>query len=100
MQRTIRLAGYDLHHVMNITDVGHLESDADQGDDKMMLAAARERKSPWDIARFYEDEFFRHTDMMKIRRPDTVCRGDRPCPADDRDDRTAGRARPCLCRRR
>ena len=74
LQRTIRLAGYDLHHVMNITDVGHLESDADQGDDKMMLAAARERKSPWDIARFYEDEFFRHTDMMKIRRPDTVCR--------------------------
>ena len=74
LQRTIRLAGYDLHHVMNITDVGHLESDADQGDDKMMLAAARERKSPWDIARFYEDEFFRHTDMMKILRPDTICR--------------------------
>ena len=74
LQRTIRTAGYDLHHAMNITDVGHLESDADEGDDKMMLAAQRERRSPWEIARFYEAEFFRHTDMMNIRRPDTVCR--------------------------
>ncbi len=80
LQRTLRMAGYELHHVMNVTDVGHLESDADEGDDKMMLAAARERKSPWDIARFYEDEFFRHTDMMKIRRPDTVCRATEHIP--------------------
>lgn len=80
LQRTLRMAGYDLHHVMNITDVGHLESDADEGDDKMMLAAARERKSPWDVARFYEDEFFRHTDLMGIRRPDTVCRATEHIP--------------------
>lgn len=80
LQRTIRAAGYDLHHVMNITDVGHLQSDADEGDDKMMLAAKREQKSPWDIARFYEDEFFRHTDMMKIARPDTVCRATEHIP--------------------
>ncbi|MCY4065146.1 MAG: cysteine--tRNA ligase, partial [Rhodospirillaceae bacterium] len=80
LRRTLRMAGYDLHHVMNVTDVGHLESDADEGDDKMMLAAARERKSPWDIARFYEDEFFRHPDMMGIRRPDTVCRATEQIP--------------------
>jgi len=80
LQRTIRAAGYDLQHVMNITDVGHLQSDADEGDDKMMLAAKREQKSPWDIARFYEDEFFRHTDMMKIARPDTVCRATEHIP--------------------
>jgi cysteinyl-tRNA synthetase len=52
---------------MNITDVGHLQSDADAGDDKMELAARRERKSPWDIAR--HAEFFRHADLMRIKRP-------------------------------
>ncbi len=80
LQRVIRSAGYDLHHVMNITDVGHLQSDADDGDDKMMLAAMREQRSPWDIARFYEDEFFRHTDMLGIVRPDTVCRATEHIP--------------------
>jgi len=80
LQRVIRAAGYDLHHVMNITDVGHLQSDADEGDDKMMLAAKREQRSPWDIARFYEVEFFRHSQMLGIARPDTVCRATEHIP--------------------
>ena len=73
-RRTLKHAGYPLTHCMNITDVGHLQSDADEGEDKMSIAAKREQKSPWDIARHYEDEFFKHCAMMNIQRPDIVCR--------------------------
>lgn len=62
--------GYDVHHVMNITDVGHLTSDdADSGDDKMEKGAARDHKSVWDIAKFYTDEFLRDYDDLNIMRP-------------------------------
>lgn len=74
LRRTLELIGYRVQHVMNVTDVGHLQSDADYGDDKMQIAALRERKSPWNVARFYEEQFFRHTDMLRIRRPSLVCR--------------------------
>ncbi len=74
LHRAIEKAGYKLTHVMNLTDVGHMQSDADEGDDKMVLAAAREKKSPWDIARFYEQEFFRYTEAMNLKRPTIVCR--------------------------
>ena len=57
LRRTIKRAGFPLKHVMNVTDVGHLTSDADEGDDKMVLAAEREKKSVLDIARKYEDIF-------------------------------------------
>ena len=71
---TLRLAGYKVKHVMNVTDVGHLTSDGDEGEDKMLLAAEREQKSVMDIARHYEDTFFRHTSELKLRRPTIVCR--------------------------
>jgi cysteinyl-tRNA synthetase len=74
LTKSFRHFGYCVQHVMNITDVGHLQSDADSGDDKLMLGAARENKTPFEIARFYEDEFFRHSRMLGIRRPDVVCR--------------------------
>jgi len=74
LRRTLELFGYRVRHVMNITDVGHLQSDADAGDDKMEIAARRERKSPWEIARHYEAEFFRHADLLRIKRPTVVCR--------------------------
>ena len=74
LRRTLELFGYRVRHVMNITDVGHLQSDADGGDDKMEIAARRERKSPWEIARRYEAEFFRHADLLRIKRPTVVCR--------------------------
>lgn len=62
--------GYDVHHVMNITDVGHLTSDDDDsGDDKMERGAARENKSVYDIAKFYTDEFLRDYDDLNIIRP-------------------------------
>lgn len=80
LARTLERAGYAVTHVMNVTDVGHLQSDADEGEDKMTLAARQERRSPWDIARFYEVEFFRHAALLNIRRPNVVCRATEHIP--------------------
>lgn len=74
LRRTIARAGYGLTHVMNVTDVGHLQSDADEGEDKMALASRREQKSPWEIARFYEEAFFDDCRKLGILRPHIVCR--------------------------
>jgi len=65
----VLLASYGLKRVMNITDVGHLTSDADSGQDKMELGAAREGKSAWDIAKFYEQKFFEDFDSLNCIRP-------------------------------
>jgi cysteinyl-tRNA synthetase len=70
--RTLRLVGYDVRHVMNITDVGHLVSDADEGEDKMALGAAREGLTAWEIAEKYTSAFFEHSRMLNILRPDIV----------------------------
>jgi cysteinyl-tRNA synthetase len=80
LQRTLRASGYEVKHVLNITDVGHLQSDADEGRDKMEVAAAREQRSPWDIARAYEEVFFRHCELLNITRPDVVCRATEHIP--------------------
>ena len=72
--RALRSAGYTVTHVMNITDVGHLVSDADEGEDKMLVAMKREGKKSEDIAKFYTDIFFEHCRMLGIKRPDIVCR--------------------------
>lgn len=74
LRRVLEYSGYEVEHVMNVTDVGHLESDADAGDDKMELAAKREKKSPWDIARFYEQAFFSDLAHLHIKEPTIVCR--------------------------
>lgn len=73
LARTIRLR-YPLTHVMNVTDVGHLVSDADDGEDKMELGAAREGKSAWDIAKFYEEKFWADYDALHCTRPTVVSR--------------------------
>lgn len=73
LSRTIRLH-YPLTHVMNVTDVGHLVSDADDGEDKMELGAAREGKSAWDIAKFYEQKFWQDYDALHCTRPTIVSR--------------------------
>ena len=73
LSRTIR-AEYPLTHVMNVTDVGHLVSDADDGEDKMELGAAREGKSAWDIAKFYEQKFWQDYDALHCTRPTIVSR--------------------------
>lgn len=67
--RTLSWKGYDLTQVINITDVGHLTSDADAGDDKMEKAAAREGKSAWDIARHYQEVFEADLDRLNVRKP-------------------------------
>ena len=74
LRRTLARAKYDVLHVMNVTDVGHLQSDADDGEDKMMLAQKRENKSPWEIAKYYEDAFFADCAQLEILKPHTVCR--------------------------
>ena len=72
--RSLRFAGYDVKHVMNITDVGHLTSDADEGEDKMALAMRREKKRSSEIADFYTAQFFRDCAQLNIIKPDIVCR--------------------------
>ncbi|MBB5706994.1 cysteine--tRNA ligase [Sphingopyxis panaciterrulae] len=67
--RTLSFKGYDLRHIINITDVGHLTSDADAGDDKMEKAAASQGKSAWDIAAFYTAEFKRDLAWLGVRDP-------------------------------
>ncbi len=67
--RTLSYKGYQLRHVINITDVGHLTSDADAGDDKMEKAAAQQGKSAWDIAKFYTDAYWADIERLNIRQP-------------------------------
>ena len=72
LEKALRYAGYNVKRVMNITDVGHLASDADTGEDKMLKGAKRENKSVMDIARFYTEAFFADCDKLNIKRPDVV----------------------------
>ncbi len=72
LEKILRYSGYDVKRVMNITDVGHLASDADTGEDKMLKGAKREHKSVMEIARFYTDAFFSDCAKLNIKTPDVV----------------------------
>jgi cysteinyl-tRNA synthetase len=72
--RSLRRAGFDVNHVMNITDVGHLSDDADDGEDKMVKSAEERGKSVLEIADFYTKAFFNDTERMNITRPSIVCK--------------------------
>lgn len=72
LEKYLRFAGYDVKRVMNITDVGHLSSDGDTGEDKMLKGAKREHKSVMDIAKFYTDAFFADCEKLCIKKPDVV----------------------------
>ena len=72
LDRYLRYSGYDVKRVMNITDVGHLTSDADAGEDKMLKGAKREHKTVMEIAKFYTDAFFADCEKLRIRTPDVV----------------------------
>ena len=72
LEKYLRFSGYDVKRVMNITDVGHLSSDADTGEDKMVKGAKRENKTVMDIARFYTDAFFKDCEKLNIKKPDVV----------------------------
>ena len=72
LEKYLRYAGYPVKRVMNITDVGHLTSDADEGEDKMLKGAKRENKSVMEIAQFYTDAFFSDCAKLNIKTPDVV----------------------------
>ena len=72
LEKYLRFAGYDVNRVMNITDVGHLSSDADTGEDKMLKGAKRENKTVMDIAKFYTDTFLDDCRKLNIKTPDVV----------------------------
>ncbi len=74
LRRVLKYNGYTLKHVMNITDVGHLVSDADEGEDKMLKAARRENKNPYEIAEFYMKAFLKDIDKLNIDRPEIIAR--------------------------
>ena len=72
LEKALRYVGYPVKRVMNITDVGHLASDADTGEDKMLKGAKRENKSVMEIAQFYTDAFFADCEKLNIKRPEVV----------------------------
>jgi cysteinyl-tRNA synthetase len=72
--RTLRRFGYQVNFVQNVTDVGHLVSDADTGEDKLEKGARKYGKTVWEVAREFEDYFWRSMDLMGNLRPDTSCR--------------------------
>jgi cysteinyl-tRNA synthetase len=74
LRRTLEYYGYKVTHVMNITDVGHLTSDADTGEDKMQKSAREERLSAWDISKKYTDLFFKDEEVLNIKKPHIICK--------------------------
>ncbi|MCI9177444.1 MAG: cysteine--tRNA ligase [Clostridia bacterium] len=74
LRRALKYNGYELKHVMNITDVGHLESDADEGEDKMEKAAKKENKNPYEIAAYYTEIFFRDMERLNIEKPEIIAK--------------------------
>ena len=72
LEKYLRYLGYNVKRVMNITDVGHLTSDADEGEDKMLKGAQREHKTVMEIAKFYTDAFFSDCAKLNIKTPDVV----------------------------
>ena len=74
LRRVLEWNGYKVHHVMNITDVGHLTSDADEGEDKMEKGSRRTGRSAWEIARIYTEAFLEDMRALNIELPETLCR--------------------------
>ena len=72
LRRTLQYNGYKMKHVMNITDVGHLTSDADTGEDKMEKAAKKEGKDPYEIAKFYANAFMKDMGKLHIEKPEII----------------------------
>ena len=80
LRRVLKYNGYKLKHVMNITDVGHLESDADEGEDKMEKAARKENKNPYEIAKYYADIFFKDIKRLNIDEPEIIAKATEHIP--------------------
>ncbi len=74
LRRVLRYNGYKIKHAMNITDVGHLVSDGDEGEDKMLKSAREENKTPLEISKYYTDLFFKDLELLNIETPEIVCK--------------------------
>lgn len=74
LRKVLKLNGYTLKHAMNITDVGHMTSDADEGEDKMDKAAREQKMSPWEIAEKYTKAFLKDLDKLNVERPEVICK--------------------------
>ncbi len=74
LKRTLEYAGYTVNHVMNVTDVGHLTGDGDEGEDKMIKAAREKGMTVWDIAEHFTEAFFRDSERLNIERPNRICK--------------------------
>ena len=74
LDKTLQMLGYDINHVMNITDVGHLTGDSDDGEDKMKKSAAERHQSVLEVAQFYTNAFMADIDALNIRHPDVICK--------------------------
>jgi cysteinyl-tRNA synthetase len=72
LRKTLKYNGYKLQNAMNITDVGHLVSDEDEGEDKMIKGAREQQKTPWEIAEFYTNEFMRDIEALNIEKPEII----------------------------
>ncbi len=81
LKRTLQVSGYQVNHVMNITDVGHLVSDADDGEDKLEKGAAREGKTVWEVAEYYIEAFNQHTQALNVLPPSKTVRATDAIPA-------------------
>ena len=73
LRRALEYLGFQVHHVMNVTDVGHLSDDGDEGEDKMLKGARERGMSVWEIAKFFSDAFFKDSERLAILRPTVVC---------------------------
>ena len=74
LRRMLKYNGYKLKHAMNITDVGHLVSDADEGEDKMLKSAREEGKTPLEIAEYYTNRFLNDLHNLNIDMPEIICK--------------------------
>ena len=74
LRKSLKYCGFKIEGVMNITDVGHLVSDSDEGEDKMEIAAKRENKDPYEIAKFYTDCFIKDTSRLNIELPEHIAK--------------------------
>src|SRR5258708_31061340 len=96
LRRSLEYLGYETEQVMNITDVGHLTDDMfDRGEDKMLVSARLENKSPEEIAAHYTNSFMEDATKLNIRRADQYPHATNYIPADDRAHREADRKRSC-----
>lgn len=74
LKRVLMANGYEVNHVQNVTDVGHLVSDSDEGEDKLEKGAKKQGKTVWEVAEFFTNNFYESMDKLNIIRPDMICK--------------------------